>query len=154
MEEPGEEGSSSSSEEGYSSSSEDEAAHGKEKRDAAMKPSGRGSVNVNALVRAVQTQLDEEHWGETNAADTGKIVCPELSTPLASDPGGLLAFVEKHIERLAFLANESFSCDHDGCSTSCRTPSKLRKHKAYVHGPANHACSHCTKAFPRAVHLL
>ncbi|XP_028008453.2 zinc finger protein 42 homolog, partial [Eptesicus fuscus] len=50
-------------------------------------------------------------------------------------------------------APEKFVCPERGCARELKTRSSLRKHLQLVHGPRNHVCAECGKAFPESSKL-
>lgn len=50
-------------------------------------------------------------------------------------------------------APEKFVCPESGCARELKTGSSLRKHLQLVHGPRNHVCAECGKAFPESSKL-
>lgn len=81
---------------------------------------------------------------------------PPRATPNPNlvDPTQLAEFARNQPrEKEEYDAPEKIVCPRSGCTKQLRNRDSLRKHLVLVHGPRNHMCAECGKAFTESAKL-
>lgn len=125
-------------------------------------------VDANSLLecslqyreKGANQEFPPQNSGETSLAEpsehmTGQKPPPgDTPNPCLLDPTSPAEFARDKPRRNGECgAPGTFVCPESGCARKMKTRSSLKKHLQLVHGPRNHVCAECGKAFPESSKL-